>query len=347
MAREGGLVGRRQILISALATPLAVACGVGRGAGAGIVESAILLATGAVGMAHPKLVKLQAGTLIDDKPPTGWSHLVLRSIPRLATGDRDTLPAGSAKTATMFRSVLLVDVKPVNVEEKEFELSQIGLGVCVPVPHDETHDVVVTADRLDALGLRFSTVQRAVLDASEAEMAEGRIIARTPTFALFRSPVTVVTGNEHRKLNIYYAFCVERMTGRLRVAVWTMRPESRALAPPATMVKLGSKPVYECELDVRVKRIFGAAIPLTWSFAMRSLPPGSTVRVSAQLGQMVVAAARHPADVDLDELERLFHENLTSIPDADKDRTAKQPGQPSADTSIRRTAIPPPYRQLD
>jgi hypothetical protein len=347
MALAGRVVGRREVLLSALMTPLAVVCAVGRTARAGIVDSGLLLASGAVGMAQPKLVKLPAGTLIGDKPPTGWSHLVLKSIPRLATGDRDTLPAGSAKTATMFRSVLLVDVKPVNVEEKEFELAKIGMGICVPVPHDESHDVVVTADRLDALGLRLSTVQRAVLDATEAEMAEGRIIGRTPTFALFRSPVTVVAGNEHRKLNIYYAFCVERMTGRLRVAVWTMRPESRALAPPPTMVRLGTKPVYDCEIDVRVKRIFGAAIPLTWSFAMRSLPPGNALRVSPQLGEMVVTASRRPADVDLDELERLFHENLTSIPEADRDRTAKKPGQTSADANIRRTAIPPPYRQLD
>ncbi len=346
MAAAGGKIGRRQVLLSALVVPLsAVGGAAGRNASGGIIDSALLLAGGAVGLSH-KPVYLQPGTLIGDKPPSGWSHLVLKSIPRLATGDRGTLPAGSSKTATMFRSVVVADVKPVNIEEKEFELVQIGLGVCVPVPHDESRDVVVTADRLQALGLHFSAVQRAVLDASESEMAEGRIIARTPTFALFRSPVTAVSGTEHRKLNIYYAFCVERSTGRLRVAVWTMRPEAKALTPPTVMVKLGSKAVCECEIDVRAKRILGA-IPYSWSFAMKSLPPGHTVQVSPHLGELIVATSRHPAEADLEELERLFHENLSTVPDPDKDRTANTPAQPGADATVRKTAIPPPNRQLD
>ena len=50
-------------------------------------------------------------------------------------------------------------------------------------------------------------------------MAEGRIIARTATFALFRSPVTMVDpgpGGKHSKANLHYAFCVNRTTGTTR-----------------------------------------------------------------------------------------------------------------------------------
>jgi hypothetical protein len=279
-------------------------------------------------MAHTKLVFLQPGVLIGDKAPEGWSHLVVKSIPRLATGDRGSLPTSSLKTAAMFRTVILAHVQPVDVEEKEFELTQIGLGICVP--KDDDHDQVVTGDSLEALGLKFTTVQRLVLDAAETELAEGRIIARTPTFALFRGPATVVVpGNDHLKVNLYYAFCVDRTTGKLHVGLWKMLPDSKRLRAPATMIRLGSKPVYDCQLDVKARRILGA-VPYSWSFAVRTLPPGSSLRVPPALGELIAATARRPADSDTDELERQLITTLSATTTSDK--------------SVRQTAIPPPLR---
>ena len=128
--------------------------------------------------------------------------------------------------------MLLANIKPVDINEKEFELTQVGIGICIPDPQDEDQDIVVTAETLDALGLRhLTTVQRMVLDAAEQEMAEGRIIARTASFALFRSPVTVTdptTPGKHNKANIYYAFCAIRRTGRLDVIVWTAKSSTSA-----------------------------------------------------------------------------------------------------------------------
>jgi len=296
-----------------------------------------------VGFSQPQLVYLKPGVKIENKPPKGWSHLVVKSLPRLTTGDRSSLPAGSSKTAALFRNVILANVKPVDLAEKDFELTQIGLGICVPYPQDEDQDIVVSADRLDALGLDLTMVQKVVLDTAEAEMAEGRIIARTPTFALFRSPVTVIdNANKHRKVNLHYAFCVERTTGRLRVGVWTMRPESEPQQPPANMVKLASDPIFKCELDVRAKRILGT-VPYSWSFAMRTLPPGKELRVPPALGALMVETTRRPAESDIDELERLVMKVLCTIPDPEvvDDNTAA----PRTDNTVRRTAIPPPYRR--
>jgi hypothetical protein len=310
---------------------------------AGSVPVGGTIAAHVVGFSQPQLVYLKPGLKIEKKPPPGWSHLVIKSLPRLASGDRSSLPAGSSKTAALFRSVLLANVKPVDLNEKDFELTQIGLGICVPDPQDDSRDIVVSADRLDALGVDLTMVQKVVLDTTEAEMAEGRIIARTPTFALFRSPVTVLdSANKHRKVNLHYAFCVERTTGRLRTGVWTMRPESEPQQAPATMVKLASDPIFKCELDVRAKRILGT-VPYSWSFAMRSIPPGKELRVPPALGALMVETTRHPAESDIDELERLVMKVLSTVPDpevADDNTTA-----PKTDSTIRRTAIPPPYRR--
>jgi hypothetical protein len=318
----------RVLLYLATFMPLFITAGpVSAGAGSEPVPA--MLAPLAAGTVQSQLVFLQAGMLIGDKPPEGWSHLVVKSIPRLATGDKGTLPSGSSKTATFFRTVILADVRPVDVDEREFELKQIGLGICVF--KDEDHDMVVAADRLEALGLHLTTVQRLVLDATEAELGEGRIIARTPTFALFRAPATVVVpGNDHIKVSLYYAFCVERTTGKLHVALWTMLPESKPQKAPASLVRLGSKPVFDCQLDVKARRILGT-VPYSWSFALRTLPPGRKLPVPPVLGELIATTARHPAEADPEELERLLMRTMATAPEPDK--------------AVRQTAIPPPFRR--
>ena len=278
-----------------------------------------MIAAGSVGMSQPKLVYLRPGLRIAKKAPQGWTHLVMKSIPRLSSGELGSLPAGSAKTATLFRSVLLANVKPVDFAEKDFELTQLGIGICIPDPQDEEQDIVVTAETLDALGLRhLTTVQRMVLDAAEDEMSEGRIIARTATFALFRSPVTVLDpggAGKHSKANIHYAFCANRTTGRLDVIVWTTKPGTVAQHIPA-MVKLKPSAVFQCELDVRARRILGT-VPYSWSFAMRDLPPGGKLRVPPAMGAQVIEASRHPAQLDPDDLELILQKLIPAPADSD------------------------------
>jgi hypothetical protein len=344
MAAAVAKVGKRRQVISGLVlTPIFaflafnVEC-----AGSDPMKGMII--AGAIGMSQPRLVSLKPGMRIDKKPPEGWSHLVMKSIPRLASGDRASLPSGSSKTATLFRSVMLANVKPVDINEKDFELTQVGVGICIPDPQDEDQDIVVSADSLDALGLRhLTTVQRMVLDAAELEMGEGRIIARTPTFALFRSPVTMVdpgSAGKHIKANIHYAFCVNRTTGKLDVAVWTLKPETAPRQPPSIMVKLPTSAVFTCDLDVRARRILGT-IPYSWSFAMQALPPGRKLGVSAALGTLMVETSAHPADNDPGDLERLLRVAIPPLPEADiaGDRTSS----PRTDKAVRRTATPPPY----
>jgi hypothetical protein len=322
--REGQ---RRVLIVAATVVPLLAMAGFLREC-AGSQPTSLMTAANAVTSAHPRLVYLPPGLLISDKPPEGWSHLVLKSIPRLTSGDRGTLPRGSTETATKFRTVILANVRPLDMAEKDFELEHIGLGICVA--KDEDQDMVVAADRLDALGIKLTTVQRMVLDAMEAELREGRIIARTSTFALFRGPAIVVAGEEHRKVMLNYGFCVERTTGKLQVGLWTMLPDPRALKAPSVLVRLGANPIFDCQMDVRAKRILGT-VPYTWSFAMNKLPGGKSLRVPSKLGQRMAALNLHPDQGDPEELEHLLVQTLATLPDPDR--------------GLRRTAIPPPLRK--
>jgi hypothetical protein len=162
-------------------------------------------------------------------------------------------------------------------------------------------------------------------------LAEARIIARTPTFALLRTPAMLVVAGKHRKVDLYYAFCVDRATGRLHVGVWSMWPGTIHQPPPPALIELAPKTVFDCAVDVHAKRLLGT-LPVSWSFAIRSLPPGRPVRVSAALGQQIVTVARHPAEVDPEELERMLRQALFPTQD------------PGATRAGYQTLAPPPYR---
>jgi hypothetical protein len=286
-----------------------------------------VLAAGMIG-SQPRLVQLTAATRVGSTAPEGWTHLVMRSVPRLVSGDWRDLPRVANKTATLFRTVILADVQPLGLD-KEFILSRVGIAMCVPAPDGKGDDMVVSSDRLQALGMKLSTIEQMVLEAAEAELAESRIIAFTSTFALLRSPVTLVVGGKHQKVDLYYAFCVDPTTGRLRVGVWSMWPggEKTKQPPPPSVIELAPRTTFDCELDVQAKKVLGL-VPFSWSFAIRKLPPGRSIAIKGNksLGEKIVAITKHPTDVDSGEFERMLRKVLFASRAADAaEKTAKGP----------------------
>jgi hypothetical protein len=281
------------------------------------------LAVQAIG-SQPQLVRLTAATRIGDKAPEGWTHLVIKSIPELKSGDLDTLPEVANKTATMFHTVMLADVQPLGLD-RHFILSRVGLGMCVPARDGTKDDVVVSSDRLEALSIKLSTVEQMVLEAAEAELAESRIIAFTSTFALLRSPAMLVVQGKHQKVDLYYAFCVDPATGRLRVGAWSMWPGTvKKQPPPPAVIEVAPKTIYQCAVDVQARRVLGV-VPYSWTFAMQKLPPGQALAIKGNkpLGEKIVAIAKHPSDVNTGEFERMIRKVLFDAPPLADGNTVK------------------------
>ena len=242
-----------------------------------------------------ELVLLAPGTQVDDDPPAGWSHLVIKSIPRLASGDLETLPGMANSTATLFRPVVLTDVRPVGVgAERRFVLCRIGLGMCLPV---KGHDTVVRVSSLREQGLDLGMVARTVLDRAELELRRGRLVARTPTFALFSAPAMMRVGTGHREVLLRYALLVDPSSGALRTLVWAIAPEPARRTAARTMVLLTPSLVYDCGLDVMAQRLFGA-LPVNWSFAMPGLPTGQPRAVPTELQAWSVRDVRTSSEAD-------------------------------------------------
>jgi hypothetical protein len=185
-------------------------------------------------------------------------------------------------------------------------LHRIGLGLCTPI---RDIDTVVTTKTLQAQGVSLGMVARAVLQRSEQELRRGRIIARTPTFALFDAPCVIQAGEAHREVLLRYALLVDSTTGSLRTLVWTIALDPSSRVPVQSMVLIKPGVVFDCTLDVAADRRFGD-VPVSWSFAMRTLPPGQVRSVPAELQAWSVRDARTPLETGQleDALRRVLAE---------------------------------------
>jgi hypothetical protein len=107
------------------------------------------------------------------------------------------------------------------------------------------------------------------------------------------------------------------------------------------MVRLSSKPDFDCKMDVQATKLVGLTVPGTWSFAMSVLPSGQRVAVPADLGALIAKTSRKPNEADAESLEEALSQVLvTTIVEPEK--VAAPP-----DRSVRRTAIPPPLRRTE
>ena len=218
-----------------------------------------------------ELVRIAPGTLVGDQPPRMWSHLVIKSLTRLASGDLGTLPRSAFRTAALIRTVILADVGRSADDPSRFALRRVGVGLCVP--DLSKGDVVVESGRLEESDVKLGMMEKIVLQSAEAELALGRLIARGPAFALYHGPAVLEVEGVHHKVELFYAFLVDEQSGALRVLVWSEEARKGGPAAPARLVELRPNLVFDCPLNVKAERLLGT-VPVSWSFAMESLPPG-------------------------------------------------------------------------
>lgn len=245
------------------------------------------------GASRPTVVHIRPGTCVGKRPPEQWSHLVIKSLPRLTSGDLHTLPRSALRTATLFRTVILADVECLPDQPQSYVLRRIGVGLCSP--DSQGRDVVVEPGWDARVGVDLGRMDRMVLDAAEAELRKGRILASTSTFALYRAPAALAVDREHHDVEVFYAFLVDQKNGDLKTLVWALDTTLSNPAAPKQVVELPPSLVYDCPLDVEAKRVL-RTVPVSWSFAMTELPPGRAWGLTRELARYLAAAIRNPVE---------------------------------------------------
>jgi hypothetical protein len=260
-------------------------------------------ATPGGGVEKPRLVHLAPGTAVDGTLDGGWTARVIRSVPRLVSGQLATLPETARASATLFHTTVLAE----SARGRDgFTLRRVGVGNAVPFGG---HDVVVTPEGPAEVRASLSTVERIVANAAYDEISRGRLAARTPTFALFRTPARLVIDGAHKAIDLYYAILADPASGAVRTLAWATLPGKTA--PPGRVTLLPPDFTFDCPLDVAVDGKIGP-VNVSWSFAMASLPPGRKFDLPPDTARLIDATAAGHGDPEA--LERALR-GLIEVPD--------------------------------
>jgi hypothetical protein len=243
----------------------------------------------------PRLVHLDPGSRLEGQSaPQGWSHLAIKSIPNLASGDLDTVSSQAFETARRLRPVIVADIRRAEPEfGSSYYLARVGVGICAP-GQDGVSDRVISPASVEGTRGAWTAKQRIILAAMAYEVSLTHLAAATPTFALVRSPNTFLIGGSHRKVESCQALLVDPHSGKFQVIAWRDDAKSDAGEPAEVPARLLSTPVFDCPQDVHASRLLGT--PVAWSFALRELPPGTDLTLPADLAGSLQATVEGSTD---------------------------------------------------
>lgn len=232
-------------------------------------------------VAEPRPVdRIPAGLIISNAPPEGWSHLIVKSQPRLAPGETQKVFPVVAKNATLLFTAILADVAD-DPAQGGFFLKQLGLGFGTKVG---AQDVTVTSASAKQQGANLGLVGGMILSQSEQRLDSFLLLARSPTIALLDVPAVMFMEDKHRDLVMRYAVLVDKRTGQLDTLLWLLDP-SKADAyrlASGVMRRLHPNLVEDCKLHVDPQE-FTAGIPGQRAFAVFGAPPGQNANIPERL----------------------------------------------------------------
>lgn len=223
----------------------------------------------------PRLVRVDAGTHVGDEPPPGWAHIVLRTSVFIESGDLKQMPRPAFTTATRLRTAMLVATV---LTPSGYILDRVGVGLTLA---HRGLDLIVSPATASELGVSMSLVDRFVLKRGDSAVANGRIPARTPTFALYDGSIEMATPPDftHRTTWLRHALLLDPRSGAMRAVLWSVPEAIEARVNAPTLVEIPLNTRFECGVHVAAEKI--GNIPYNWRFGFTSTPPGTPVSLDA------------------------------------------------------------------
>ena len=213
------------------------------------------------------------GTVIGTGPPDGWSHLVLKSLPRVKPGAEANIPAlwrsRTVRMMTWMFTAVVADVRPeTRGGETRHRLTRVGLGLGTSVGGK---DVIITPETAAAHGVELDWITRPILTKGYETQNLAVTVVHGPSFALVDTPVWFHEAGKNRLVRFRYALLADAATGRLDVLVWLLDPEGGAESP--TVVLLNPNQINPAELIPDAAGFDRIGVASDSAFGVDSLPP--------------------------------------------------------------------------
>lgn len=219
------------------------------------------------------IAMIPPGTVVADRAPKGWTHLVIKSYTYISQESRPKVSATTARMASMLFTVMLAKVEG---ERKaggfpRFHLAKVAVGVGTTVKGQET---VLTRATEAQLGAGMGFIDRRVLSGGEDQLKKMSAVARSQSMIILDTPSFMVHKQKHIGVVIRYALLLEPETGRLTALAWALEEQRGAGAAPLGPIELlPENLVSRCPLHVDTDE-FVLGFPTKRSFAVYTLPPG-------------------------------------------------------------------------
>ena len=219
------------------------------------------------------------GTVVENGPPRGWSHLVIKSLPRVKSSEipRVPTPLGLGfgrdqvvrQVSWMF-TVFTADVVPEqHGSHTRYRLRAIGLGLGATV---NGRDTVLTSATAEQFGLTLKFYEKMTLDTGYEIQQQSRVVVHGSSFALVDTPVTFRCGDKNRMVRFRYAMLVDAHTGRLDVFCWQIGAEGGECANLSRAVLLAPNTIDKAELLVDLSGFDKNSIPNELAFGWTTCP---------------------------------------------------------------------------
>ena len=235
------------------------------------------------------MIVIPAGTSVDDPERDRWNRVVLLATPRFASGDTDAVSDGIRTNVTSFTFAVLATVRSKDAGDggTKHDLVEVGVGYSTPV--NGTLTVVAPDAKLPGFTLDF--LGRQILNAKQKSLEEIVEVGSHRTALAFDAPTLMLRDNEHREMTVRHVVRVDPRTGDCSTCVWLATAKDDGTFTPAgdplRLVTGGTRESRAIHVDGS-RFVFG--FPTKQAFAVKDLPPGSSISWSPSL--LISADAR-------------------------------------------------------
>lgn len=253
------------------------------------------------------------GTVIGQSAPPGWSHLVIKSLPRVRQDQRAGLPALTVQKAGWMFTAFLADVV-ANGEggPNRYRLRTVALGLGTSV---KGQDMILTAESGPRFHADLGWIGREILTKGYEVQAKALLVVHGPSLGLLDTPVWFRCGNANRLVRYRYALLPNAQAGRLDVLAWRLGDDSGGCNGLEELVLVAPNTIDEAELVVDRRKVNTFGIPSDDAFAVDTMPPGRRLSFPPDLRTL---ASRKRFSVDevrtLETRLRQFLANLSPNP---------------------------------
>lgn len=165
-----------------------------------------------------KIELIKPGLVIENGPPEGWTHLIIKSHPRIADEELKRTSGMTARLASFIFTAFTARVEPPPSNgPPPYRIASIGAGIGVSI---NGKDIVVTPDTQKELGANLGILARTVFSIAFDRQNRGRVVAATQTLALVDTFAIVRRENRNRIAVLRYALVLDSKTGSIDTLLW-------------------------------------------------------------------------------------------------------------------------------